>query len=175
MTKFPDNSEKLAHSIFKVQFVCLGNICRSPAAQGIMDRVVREAGLEGRILVDSAGTAGYHIGKHPDRRMIAAAAGRGYDLQSHAKQFERSFLRDRNLIIAMDRDNFREIQRLQSGVAPNVKLFSEFLGESWPSDVPDPYYGGDDGFEYVLDMLEAGCPRILDQIRGELGLPVEPA
>ncbi len=166
MTKFLDNSEKLAHSIFKVQFVCLGNICRSPAAQGIMARVVREAGLEDRILVDSAGTAGYHIGKHPDRRMIAAAARRGYDLQSHAKQFERAFFRDRNLIIAMDRDNFREIQRHQTGVAPHVTLFSEYSGDNWPNDVPDPYYGGDDGFEYVLDMLEAGCPKILDQIRG---------
>lgn len=175
MTKFLNNSEKLAHSIFKMQFVCLGNICRSPAAQGIMTRVVRDAGLEDRILVDSAGTAGYHIGKHPDRRMIAAAARRGYDLQSHAKQFERSYFQDRNLIIAMDRDNFREIQRHQTGVAPHVKLFSEYLGDDWPNDVPDPYYGGDDGFEYVLDMLEAGCPKILDQIRGELGLTVEPA
>ena len=175
MTNFLNNSEKLAHSIFKVQFVCLGNICRSPAAQGIMARVVRDAGLEERIIVDSSGTAGYHIGKHPDRRMIAAAARRGYDLQSHAKQFDRSFLRDRNLIIAMDRDNFREIQRLQAGVAPHVKLFSEYLGEEWPNDVPDPYYGGEDGFEYVLDMLGAGCPKILEQIQIELGLPVEPA
>jgi protein-tyrosine phosphatase len=174
MTKFLDNSEKLAHSNFKVQFVCLGNICRSPAAQGIMARVVRDAGLADRIMVDSSGTAGYHIGKHPDRRMIAAAARRGYDLQSHAKQFDRSFFRDRNLIIAMDRDNFREIQRLQPGIAPHVKLFSEYLGDNWPNDVPDPYYGGEDGFEYVLDMLEAGCPKILDQIRNELGLPVEP-
>ncbi|MCU0721038.1 MAG: low molecular weight phosphotyrosine protein phosphatase [Pirellula sp.] len=140
-----------------------------------MTRVVLDAGLEDRIVVDSSGTAGYHIGKHPDRRMIAAAARRGYDLQSHAKQFERSFFRERNLIIAMDRENFREIQRCQTGIAPHVKLFSEYLGDSWPNDVPDPYYGGDDGFEYVLDMLEAGCPKILEQIRIELGLPAQPA
>ncbi len=134
-----------------------------------MTRVVRDAGLENRILVDSSGTASYHLGKLPDRRMIAAAARRGYDLTSQAKQFERAFFQDRNLIIAMDRDNFRDIQRLQAGVAPNVKLFSEYLEDSWPNDVPDPYYGGDDGFEYVLDMLEAGCPKILDQIRTQLG------
>ena len=174
MTNFLDNSEKLAHPNFKVQFVCLGNICRSPAAQGIMAQVLRNAGLEDRILVDSSGTAGYHIGKHPDRRMIAAAARRGYELNSSAKQFDRSFFRDRNLIIAMDRDNFREIQRCQTGVASHVKLFSDYLGDNWPSDVPDPYYGGDDGFEYVLDMLEAGCPKILEQIRIELGLAVKP-
>ncbi len=140
-----------------------------------MARVVRDAGLDARIVVDSSGTASYHLGKLPDRRMIAAAARRGYDLRSQAKQFERSFFQDRNLIIAMDRDNFREIQRLQTGVAPHVKLFSEYLGDNWPSDVPDPYYGGDDGFEYVLDMLETGCPKILDHIRIELGLASEPA
>lgn len=133
-----------------------------------MAHLVREAGLESRIAVDSAGTAGYHIGKLPDHRMRAAALRRGYELGSSAKQFERSFLRDRKLVIAMDRDNFREIQRQQPGIAPNVKLFSEYLDDSWPDDVPDPYYGGEDGFEYVLDMLEAGCPRILEQILSEL-------
>ena len=170
MPNFPGNFETLALPPYKVQFVCLGNICRSPAAEGIMSSVVARAGLADKIIVDSAGTAGYHTGKSPDRRMIAAAARRGFDLQSRAKQFERSFLKERNLIIAMDRDNFREIQRHDSGVARNVKLFSEYLGDNWPNDVPDPYYGGEDGFEYVLDMLEAGCPKILEQIRSDLGL-----
>ncbi|XZE22000.1 low molecular weight protein-tyrosine-phosphatase [Pirellulaceae bacterium SH449] len=170
MTNFLDHSQLPASDRYGIQFVCLGNICRSPAAEGIMARLVKESGLDDRILVDSAGTAGYHIGKLPDHRMRAAALRRGFELRSSAKQFERSFLRDRKLVIAMDRDNYREIQRHQTGIAPNVKLFSEYLDDSWPNDVPDPYYGGEDGFEYVLDMLEAGCPRILEQIRSELGL-----
>jgi protein-tyrosine phosphatase len=119
------------------------------------------------IVVDSAGTAGYHIGRSPDSRMIAAAQLRGYDLQSRAKQFERSFLRSRTLILAMDRENYRDIMLLATGAAPNVRLFSDYLDESWPRDVPDPYYGENHGFEYVLDMLEAGCPKILDEILGQ--------
>ena len=150
-----------------VQFVCLGNICRSPAAQGVMESLMaRDPRWQG-IVVDSAGTAGYHIGRAPDSRMIAAAKLRGYDLQSRAKQFERSFLRSRTLILAMDRENYRDIMLLATGAAPNVRLFSDYLDESWPRDVPDPYYGESHGFEYVLDMLEAGCPKILDEILGQ--------
>jgi protein-tyrosine phosphatase len=150
-----------------VQFVCLGNICRSPAAQGVMESLIASDPRWQGIVVDSAGTAGYHIGRAPDSRMIAAAKLRGHDLQSRAKQFERSFLRSRTLILAMDRENYRDIMLLATGAAPNVRLFSDYLDESWPRDVPDPYYGENDGFEYVLDMLEAGCPRILEEILGK--------
>lgn len=150
-----------------VQFVCLGNICRSPAAQGVMESLIASnPGWQG-VVVDSAGTAGYHIGRAADSRMIAAAKLRGYDLQSRAKQFERSFLRSRTLILAMDRENYRDIMLLTTGVAQNVRLFSDYLDESWPRDVPDPYYGENEGFEYVLDMLEAGCPRILEEMLGK--------
>lgn len=152
-----------------LQFVCLGNICRSPAAQGVMDRLIRSSGSEELVAVDSAGTAGYHIGRPPDSRMIAAAARRGVPLESRAKQFDRQFVRDRSLIVAMDRDNLREILRLADGAPKHIVLFSDFLDDSWPTDVPDPYYGGDEGFEYVLDMLEAGCPSILKRLLESTG------
>lgn len=150
-----------------VQFVCLGNICRSPAAQGVMESLIASNPRWQGVSVDSAGTAGYHIGRAADSRMIAAAKLRGYDLQSRAKQFERGFFRSRTLILAMDRENYRDIMLLATGSAPNVRLFSDFLDKSWPRDVPDPYYGENDGFEYVLDMLEAGCPKILEEIIGK--------
>ncbi len=94
--------------------------------------------------------------------MMEAAGRRGYELRSRAKQFEPGFLRSRSLIVAMDRENYREILRTTSDCPTNVRMFSDFLGDDWPRDVPDPYYGGVEGFEYVLDMLEAGCPKILD-------------
>lgn len=146
-----------------VQFVCLGNICRSPAAQGVLESLVRTQGLADRFAVDSAGTAGYHIGRPPDGRMLLSAQKRGYELASRAKQFEKSHLRSRTLILAMDRENLRDILSLAEGVPAHIKLFSDYLDESWPRDVPDPYYGGEEGFEFVLDMLEAGCPKILDE------------
>lgn len=147
-----------------VQFVCLGNICRSPAAQGVMERLIASNPRWLGVSVDSAGTAGYHIGRTADSRMMAAAKLRVYDLQSRAKQFERSFLRSRTLILAMDRENYRNIMLLATGAAPNVRLFSDYLEDSWPRDVPDPYHGESEGFEYVLDMLEAGCPKILEEL-----------
>lgn len=171
-----------------VQFVCLGNICRSPAAQGVMEKLVRSAGLLDAISIDSAGTAGYHIGKTPDQRMIQAAANRGIALQSRAKQYIPRFAQERTLVLAMDADNLLDIQRVTapSGLEPrsgtadvdaldpaatphrNIRLFSDFLDNDWPRNVPDPYYGGDEGFEYVLDMLEVGCPRVLEHLKGML-------
>lgn len=147
-----------------IQFVCLGNICRSPAAQGVMESLVRTRGLVDKISIDSAGTAGYHIGRPPDGRMLVSAHKRGYELASRAKQLDRSHLRSRTLILAMDRENLRDILSLVEGVPSHIKLFSDYLDDSWPRDVPDPYYGGEEGFEYVLDMLEAGCPRIMDEL-----------
>ncbi len=151
---------------FRILFVCLGNICRSPAAQGVMESIIRVRSLETQFQVDSAGTANYHIGRLPDNRMIAAASRRGYRLTSLAKELTKTHVADRQLVLAMDRDNYAEIVRI-SGAGTNqvgqVRMLSDFLDETWPRDVPDPYHGGESGFEFVLDMLETACPNILSK------------
>ena len=148
-----------------VLFVCLGNICRSPAAEGVLKHLLHQRGLAGSIRVESAGTSGYHLGDLPDRRMRAAAKKRGMVLESRARSVSSQDLRDFDLIVAMDRDNYRELLRLASGPNTKIRLLSDFLDESWPREVPDPYYGGDEGFEHVLDMLEAACPELLDELQ----------
>ncbi len=148
----------------KVLFVCLGNICRSPAAEGVLQSVAREAGFE--VHVDSAGTSSFHIGEPADRRMRAAAAKRGYDLTSRSRMVNRRDFSEFDLVIAMDRNNYRELSVLAGGSNPKLTMLSDFLDERWPRDVPDPYYGGDEGFETVLDMLEAACPKILAKLEG---------
>ena len=146
---------------FTIMFVCLGNICRSPAAQGVMEWMVKERSLGQEFKIDSAGTASYHIGRPPDTRMVSAAAKRGYELTSLAKAVRKGDVVDRRLVLAMDRENFKEIARIVGGEMGNVRMLSDYLDASWPRDVPDPYYGGEAGFEHVLDMLEAACPKIL--------------
>ncbi len=148
----------------KILFVCLGNICRSPAADGITKALVERRGLADRVLVDSAGTANYQVGKGADPRMFTAAGRRGYDLQTRAKQLTPAMIREHDLVIAMDRENLREIILISRGDPNHVRLLSDFLGPSWPRDVPDPYQGDEAGFEYVLDMLEEACPNILDSL-----------
>ena len=115
--------------------------------------------------MDSAGTASYHIGRPPDARMVARSAIRGYELISLAKSLTKAHVAGRQLILAMDRENYAEVVRISEGGISCVKLWSDYLGESWPRDVPDPYYGGTGGFDYVLDMLEAAAPRILAECR----------
>ena len=146
---------------FTIMFVCLGNICRSPAAQGVMESLVQGRSLGHDFRVDSAGTASYHIGRLPDARMVGAAAKRGYQLTSLAKAVRKGDIIDRRLVLAMDRENFKEIARIVGGEMRNVRMLSDYLEATWPREVPDPYYGGEAGFEYVLDMLEAACPKIL--------------
>ena len=150
-----------------VLFVCLGNICRSPAAEGISQSLIRRAGFESRISVDSAGTVGFNVGKLADSRMRAAAQRRGVELQSQARKLVPADLESFDWVIAMDRENFADILRLGESPRASVKLLSDFLGDEWPVDVPDPYYGGEAGFETVLDMLEVACPVILEELTGE--------
>jgi protein-tyrosine phosphatase len=150
-----------------VLFVCLGNICRSPAAEGVLKHLLEHRGQAGRIRVESAGTSGYHIDELPDRRMRTAAARRGMSLISRSRMVHIRDLRDFNLIVAMDESNYRELVKLNSGTSSKICLLSDFLDESWPREVPDPYYGGDEGFEQVLDMLEAACPQLLSKLCGE--------
>ncbi len=148
-----------------ILFVCLGNICRSPAAEGVMQSLIDQRQLNATVRVDSAGTAGYHIGKLADPRMRAAAAKRGLDLTSRSRLVVPADLREFDLVVAMDRSNYRDLMGLAPGQKnSNVKLLSDYLDEPWPREVPDPYYGGDEGFEFVLDMLQAACPTILDQL-----------
>ena len=147
-----------------VLFVCLGNICRSPAGEGLLQHSIDTYKLQGTIKIDSAGTIGYHSGKPADHRMRNAALNRGIQLLSLSRKITVEDLHSFNLIIAMDRENLADIQRMAPNPTAKLNLLSDFLGDNWPSDVPDPYYGGDDGFEYVLDMIEAACPSIIDSI-----------
>ena len=150
-------------SVRGVLFVCLGNICRSPAAQGVLQRLVTERGLQGRVWVDSAGTMDYHVGEPADPRMRAAAARRGYALASISRQLAREDFDRFDLIVAMDRENLRDIRSLERRHHGQVKLFSDFLPADFPRDVPDPYLG-EAGFDRTLDIIEQGCPAILDYL-----------
>ncbi len=144
--------------------VCLGNICRSPAAEEILRVTIDRSGYSDKIVVASAGTASFHTGRHADARMRAAASRRGYELIGTARQLVDEDLRRFDLILAMDRDNLRGIHQIGDVSPGRVRLFSDFLGPEWPRNVPDPYYGGDAGFEYVLDMLEAGSSAVVKHI-----------
>ena len=144
----------------RVLFVCLGNICRSPPAEGVMRSLVREAGLEGEIEIDSAGTGGWHAGAAPDPRSTAAAARRGITLEGAARQVTAEDFVRYDLLLAMDSDNLRELRRrAPAGTEGKLRLL---CGDA---DVPDPYYGGERGFDDVLDQVEAACRALLDEIR----------
>lgn len=166
MSKKP-NEAKLSEKVSRILFVCLGNICRSPAAEGVMQFMVEEAGLSAEIRIDSAGTEGWHHGKLPDARMREAAKNRGYMLQSRARQVRREDLETFDLILAMDADNLRNLRALDPAGRHRGKIraFCEFCTTHTEQEVPDPYYGGPEGFEKVLDMLEDGCTNMLRQIR----------
>lgn len=157
---------------FGILFVCLGNICRSPSAEAVFRAKVREAGLEDAIDIDSAGLMGYHTGERADLRSIRHAAKRGYDVTSIARRFdpERDFERF-DLIVPMDRSNLRELQRLarKYGATTGIRLMTDFCTGSHPGEVPDPYYGGEGGFEYVLDLLEDASVGLLEYVQKEIG------
>ncbi|MGB0734206.1 MAG: low molecular weight protein-tyrosine-phosphatase [Pontibacterium sp.] len=156
----------------RVLMVCLGNICRSPTAEAVFREVVSNAGLSSRIDIDSAGTAAYHIGKAPDPRSIAEAASRGYDLSSlRARQAVASDFEAFDYVLAMDSENLSNLQHLAKGVNVNYKL-KRFLSYSScrELDVPDPYYGGPEGFTQVLDLIEQASIGLLEEIRQEYGL-----
>lgn len=147
----------------RVLFVCLGNICRSPTAEGVMHNLIVERGLEDKIGVDSAGTIRYHLGEPADLRMQDTATRRGYTLTSIARQLTPEDFDRFDLIVAMDRDNLNDIRSLETRPRDHVKLFSEFLPEGYPADVPDPYLG-EAGFDRTLDIIEHGCPAILQYL-----------
>ncbi len=155
----------------RVLFVCMGNICRSPTAEGVFRHAVAAAGLEQKIIVDSAGTHGYHLGHPPDHRTQTAAAQRGYDLANlRARQVTGQDFVESDFIVAMDLDNLAQLRQL----APRqhlgkLSLFMEYSSARRGEEVPDPYYGGSQGFELVLDMAEDAAAGLLEHIKKKLG------
>ena len=157
-----------------VLFVCLGNICRSPLAEAVFRKQVKEAGLEDVIEVDSAGTSSYHAGEGPDPRTVKVARARGVEMTGRARQIRREDAKRFDYIIAMDEMNLRDVQRLvaEAGAhSPRVMRLREFDPEARGDlDVPDPYYGGPQGFEKVHDIVERSCAALLQHIVAERGL-----
>jgi protein-tyrosine phosphatase len=147
-----------------VLFVCLGNICRSPTGEGVLQHLVEEEGLEDQILVDSAGTIGYHEGNPADPRMSSAALKRGIELRSRSRKITPNDLETFDLVLAMDQSNLDDIRALHDSPSSKIALLSDYLDDEWPTDVPDPYYGGESGFEFVMDMIEAACPNVLKEL-----------
>jgi protein-tyrosine phosphatase len=155
----------------KLLFVCLGNICRSPTAEGVMRHLVRERGLEDEIEIDSAGTGGWHVGAAPDERSAAAAKRRGIVLEGAARTVRPSDFEEFDLILAADRENLAALRALapDEDARAKVRLLREFDPDSAGApdlDVPDPYYGGERGFDDVLDLVEAACTGLLDEVVG---------
>ncbi|AFY74842.1 protein-tyrosine-phosphatase [Synechococcus sp. PCC 7502] len=147
----------------KLLFVCLGNICRSPSAENIMNHLVAVQGKSDRIMCDSAGTASYHTGAAPDRRMAIAAKKRGITLHGRARQFSQQDFQQFDLILAMDRSNYQNILALdpEQKYRDKVKMMCDFCTSYPDKEVPDPYYGGVDGFDYVIDLLFDACNGLL--------------
>jgi protein-tyrosine phosphatase len=156
-----------------VLFVCLGNICRSPLAEAVFRHLVRERGLEERFGIDSAGTSGWHVGAAPDARSAAAARGRGIELTGSSRKLTAADLERFDYIVAMDAENMDGIMALArkaGGARARVHRLREWDPEPDDLDVPDPYYGGDSGFDRVQDIVERSCAALLDHIVAEHGL-----
>lgn len=154
----------------RILFVCLGNICRSPAAEGVMRALVSEAGLDDRFVIDSAGTGGYHIGDLSDSRMRVHARRRGYELTHICRQVRASDFDDFDIIICMDAANIRNLKRMAPTVEAEQKIvpMAMYLTIATRYDhIPDPYYEGAEGFELVLDLLENACANLLDDLRAD--------
>jgi len=156
----------------RVLFVCMGNICRSPTAVGVFRRLLEQEAPELEIEVDSAGTHGYHVGQPPDRRAQAAAKARGIDLSRlRARAVSDADFETYDYILAMDRDNYALLRELcPEPQARRLRLLMEFAGPDTGRDVPDPYYGGANGFERVLDLVEAACRGLLEDVRRRAAL-----
>ena len=149
----------------RVLFVCLGNICRSPLAEGVFLHLVREAGLADRFEVDSAGTGDWHVGERPDARAAAAARRHGVELPSRARQVTRDDLDTFDHVLAMDRENLRELERMaRPGARAEIRLLRSHDPVRDGDDVPDPYYGGPTGFDLVYEMVHRSCAVLLAEL-----------
>jgi len=155
----------------RILFVCMGNICRSPTAEGVFRALLARENLEARVFVDSAGTGGWHCGSPPDRRAQAAALRRGYDLSAQrARQVSIGDFHHFDVIAAMDEDNLERLRAIApASLAGKARLLLEFIEPPVDTrEVPDPYQGGPEGFEHVLDLIEAGCEGLLRHVRSLL-------
>jgi protein-tyrosine phosphatase len=149
----------------RILFVCMGNICRSPLAQGVLEDVLRRESLEGEVFVDSAGTGHWHVGSPPDDRALRAASLRGVDISSQrARRITPKDCQDFDYVLTMDEENYRTVAALCRGSAV-VRPFLDFATDSPQREVPDPYSGGPDEFERVLDLVEEASEGLLDDIR----------
>ena len=155
--------------IKKILFVCLGNICRSPAAEGIFKRKIKDRGLENLFLVDSAGTGGWHVGNLADSRMRETASSRGIELTSRSRQIDANDLDEFDHILVMDKDNLHAVKSLvQDPLDPvnsKIKLILSYSKDSQLDEVPDPYYGGQNGFDKVLDLLDKAIDGLIDSLK----------
>ena len=152
---------------YSVLFVCMGNICRSPAAQAVMQRLVDERGLTDRFYIDSAGIGAWHIGDLPDKRMRVHARPRGYELTHRARQVQSGDFEDFDLIVGMDAGNVDDLRYKAATIEQQDKvvMMGEYIRQYPNYDyVPDPYYEGSEGFELVLDLLEDSCDNLLNRI-----------
>ena len=152
----------------KILFVCLGNICRSPAAEGIFKKKIKDRELENLFVVDSAGTGGWHVGNLADRRMREAALSRGIELTSRSRKIDHNDLYEFDHILVMDKDNLNAVKSLikddMHAMNSKIKLILSYSKKSKLDDVPDPYYGGQNGFEKVLDLLNDAIEELIDTL-----------
>ncbi len=154
----------------RILLVCMGNICRSPMAEGVLRRALEERGLLGEVELDSAGTGSWHVGEPPDPRAQAAIGERGIDISMlRGRQVRMSDFEQYDLIVAMDRDNVAELlDRAPPGTERKIRLYLDFAPEVPQQEVPDPYYGGREGFERVLDLLEKGAKGLVNHVEDQL-------
>ncbi len=152
----------------KILFVCLGNICRSPAAEGVFKQKIKDRDLENLFLVDSAGTGGWHVGNLADPRMRETALSRGIELTSRSRKIEESDLYEFDHILVMDNDNLDAVQSLtkdhKNPVNSKIKLILSYSKNSQLDEVPDPYYGGQNGFDKVIDLLDEAMDGLIDSL-----------
>ena len=152
----------------KILFVCLGNICRSPAAEGIFKQKIKDRDLENIFVVDSAGTGGWHVGNLADRRMREAALSRGIELTSRSRKIDHNDLYEFDHILVMDKDNLNAVKSLIKDntypINSKIKLILSYSKKSQLDEVPDPYYGGQNGFENVLDLLDDAIDELIDSL-----------
>jgi len=156
-------------TMHRILFLCMGNICRSPAGHCVMQYLVDEAGLSDQFEIESAGTIGFHVGSPPDQRMQQVMRERGIPVIGESKQLESSDLEHYDLILAMDTDNLsgaRSLDRKRQSL-DKIKLFCEYCSDHDETEVPDPYYGGDRGFDHVMDLIEDGCRNLLKELTAQ--------